>query len=313
MMEFSADKLKYMAAEVVSSYLHSNTPMSEAVASLASRMQLNPEQIKRLIEISNQVAYLKLLEKASDRTFEFPLANYEEVMALVAIPDESMKKEASQRPSPLQIASGSIDEDLVKSASEVDQDDELGFLKRASKQEKITLLNKQMYRAKGELEKVASEEQVLLRDLVSKGSDLREDDQFMDKLAMVLDGDEKTLTKIARLIYGEKRDYCSDELFYDSDVEEAREYVEMFKRAEEVLVERKELESQIKRAEEFLQKEAFAPMIGNAMKAITSVAKKTGDVAAKVAPKALDKAEALAFTSDQIAKPKRDVYKSIVG
>lgn len=313
-MDFNPNELKRMAAQVVARFLTNKTPMSEATADIAKDRSLNSEQIKRLIEISNQVAYLKLLEKATDRTFEFPLASFEEVMAILATPDETMSKEASHKRSPMDIVNS--EPELEKAASEVE--DEEGFLKRASTQEKVAMLNKEMYRAKGKLEKLAFEEQVVLRDLLTRAVELREDEQFMDKVAFVVEEEDTSiLTKISHLVYGEKRSYNTDELFYDSDVEDAREYVELFKQASEMVEERRSLEKDIARTEEYFQKKAFAA------KAV-EVAKKTYDSGKQLAGKATTKApevgskamkagESGTFLLDNMRKPKRDVWKSIRG
>lgn len=308
-MNFSAEKLKYMAADVVSQYLMHKTPLSQVVAEVASSSSLNPEQIKRLVEISNQVAYLKLLETATDRTFEFPLAEYEEVMAILARPDENMSKEASQKPSPMDIASGVLEENLEKVASE---DSERSFLDNISQQEKIAMLNKEMYRAKGELEKVACEEQVIFRDLTSRVHGFQDDPVFMEKVAMVADGDETLITKIARLVFGEDKEYSGDELFYESDVEDAREYVELFKQAEELITYRKELEDRINRAESYLKKEAFAP-VANVAKKVKDVFNKVSDKGADVGNKAINRIEQTTYLSDQMLKQERDVWKSLRG
>lgn len=312
-MNFSAEKLKYMAAEVVSQYLMHKTPLSQVVAEKASSSSLNTEQIKRLVEISNQVAYLKLLETATDRTFEFPLAKYEEVMAILARPDENMSKEASHKPSPMEIASGALEEDMEKVASE---EDEFSFLKRASQQEKIALLNKEMYRAKGTLEKIAHDEQVLLRDLVTRAVDFQEDPVFMEKVAMVADGDEKLITKIARLVFGENKEYTGDELFYESDIEGAREYVELFKQAEELVQYRKDLEDKVQRAQGYLEKEAFAP-VANAVQKAKEVIKTISDKGGKTAEKGIKRFEEATFVGDQMVRPKKkgggDVWKSVRG
>jgi hypothetical protein len=318
-MEFSAENLKYMAAEVVTNYLAHKVPLSEAVASIASSSKLNPEQIKRLIEISNQVAYLKLLETASDRTFEFPLAKYEEVLTFLATPDENMKKEASLKPSPMDIAVGKIDEEFEKVAQE-EGDDIFSFLKSASKNDRVSMLNKQVCRSKSELEKVACEEQVVARDLMYQAISFRKDEQFMDKIAMVLEDDEVTLTKISHLVFGKKVDHCNEELFYESDVEDAREYVALFKKAEELVSARKELEGQLERAEVVLRKEAFVAPVVNAVKTIIPTVKSMGGKAIETgkkvvdnAPKVMEKAETAFFTGDQIMSTKRDAWNSTQG
>lgn len=97
---FSAEQLQKLAVEVVSKYVNSGISLNDGIASVAKEQSLNLEQIKRLVESSNQLAYLKLLDSASDRTFEFPVADFETVKGLVTAPGEGVvmdiEKSASQ-------------------------------------------------------------------------------------------------------------------------------------------------------------------------------------------------------------------------
>lgn len=97
---FSAEQLQKLAVEVVSKYVNSGISLNDGIASVAKEQSLNLEQIKRLVESSNQLAYLKLLDSASDRTFEFPVADFETVKGLVTTPGEGVvmdiEKSASQ-------------------------------------------------------------------------------------------------------------------------------------------------------------------------------------------------------------------------
>lgn len=308
-MDLSADVLKKMAARVVSTFLVNKVPLSQAVADIAEESKLSSEQIKRLIEISNQVAYLKLLEKATDRTFEFPLADFSEVMAILATPEEIMSKEASFKKSPMDLVADGSSE-LEKSASEEDS-----LLSRMPQQEKVAMLNKELYRAKGRLNKISDEEQVLMHDLMSKAASHREDELFIEKVAFVVeeDDDSNLLTKISHLVFGEYRKSSGDELFYDSDVEGTREFVDLVKRAYEIVEEKKSLEDSIAKAHTFLHKQAFAPAVANVARAVASKASKVKDKLPKAVDRSVKGAEAGTFLVDNMNKPKRDVWKSIRG
>ena len=321
-MKFNGEALKKMAVEVVSDYLHNHVPLSESIAEKAKTHSFNPEQIKRLIEISNQVAYLKLLEKSSDRTFEFPLADYQEVMSTLAKPEESadeedMSKEASQKRNPWDIVTDRGTEELEKEASQQKPDpleqDPGDFLKKASRSEKVRQVNKEYLKANQELEKLASQEHYMLTSLLDRGRELKDEDQFMDKVAFVSDGDEEMIQKVARLLYGEEVDPSYDELFYEADLDNAREFVGLFKEAEELIRKKHKTKASVEKAAEFLQKEAFSPAAAaqTAKNAVTSSAKKTGQNLGKASKKSLQTAEYGTALLDHHSK--RNVWKSLRG
>lgn len=84
---FDAELLKNMAASAVSSFVARGVPLNDSITKLAMENDLNPQQTLRLVELSNQVAYLKLQETASDRTFTFPLADPNIVKAASLVPE----------------------------------------------------------------------------------------------------------------------------------------------------------------------------------------------------------------------------------
>ena len=84
---FDAELLKNMAASAVSQFVAQGVPLNDSITKLAMENDLNPQQTLRLVELSNQVAYLKLQENASDRTFTFPLADPNMVKAASLVPE----------------------------------------------------------------------------------------------------------------------------------------------------------------------------------------------------------------------------------
>ena len=72
---FDSNYLTTSAVEVVRQYMNGHRTLSEAIADLATRDNLNSEQTARVVEVVNQVAYLKLQQDAEDKTFEFKLAD----------------------------------------------------------------------------------------------------------------------------------------------------------------------------------------------------------------------------------------------
>lgn len=86
MTTVTPDTLRDISVKVVEGFLNDKVPLSIGLAKQASENQLNPDQIQRCVEASNTIAHLKLMESAADRTFEFPLCEYNHVLAEIAQP-----------------------------------------------------------------------------------------------------------------------------------------------------------------------------------------------------------------------------------
>ena len=86
--ELTNENLQNIAARCTAIFLTKQASLSEALAKEAMDLELNPDQIHRAIEATNTVAYLKQLEESPDRTFEFPVADYKEVIAKMVLPEE---------------------------------------------------------------------------------------------------------------------------------------------------------------------------------------------------------------------------------
>src|SRR4051812_18287701 len=89
-MDMTPEQIRDCAVHVVEEFINKKVPLSQGVASCAELQALNSEQIKRVIEATNSIAYLKLLNGAEDRTFEFPVAEYTEVMGHLALPKNKL-------------------------------------------------------------------------------------------------------------------------------------------------------------------------------------------------------------------------------
>lgn len=127
---FNSEMLGTLAAKAVSIYLTKQVPLTDAVISISREENLNIEQTKRLVEATNQVAYLKILETAKDRTFAFDLADLDAVIGAISTPDVSVVKEASFanqgfRPAPLQLLFGGEGHTKQASSNQPDADIDL--------------------------------------------------------------------------------------------------------------------------------------------------------------------------------------------
>lgn len=115
---FNSEQLATMAAKAVSTFLTKGASLTDAVVSVSQSNGLNLEQTKRLTEAANQVAYLKVLETAKDRSFNFPVAEYGDVVNKISKPEAGLDKAASHTEyatSPLACIFGVPE--MVKSAS----------------------------------------------------------------------------------------------------------------------------------------------------------------------------------------------------
>lgn len=87
MPHMSSDQLRDISVAVVEEFINNKIPLSQGLAKQAALHELNSEQIQRCVEASNTICHLAILGKAEDRTFEFPLCKFAEVMAHAAAPD----------------------------------------------------------------------------------------------------------------------------------------------------------------------------------------------------------------------------------
>ena len=87
MPNMSSDQLRDISVAVVEGFINNRIPLSQGLAKQAEIHDLNSDQVQRCVETTNVVSHLKLLGMAEDRTFEFPLCKYAEVMHYAAAPN----------------------------------------------------------------------------------------------------------------------------------------------------------------------------------------------------------------------------------
>jgi hypothetical protein len=119
-------------AECVVGNLSDGVPMEDSILEIAGNHSLNPEQIRRLVELSNTGAFLKLFgdTKGDDRMVDFDVADPRSVLKkfMAAAPEGKMKSIT------ISISQGP-DEDFftdVKDELRVDEDAHEGPRKEAS-------------------------------------------------------------------------------------------------------------------------------------------------------------------------------------
>ena len=68
MTQITSEQLRDISVTVVEQFLNNKIPLSLGLAKQAAAAQLNSDQIKRAVEATNTIAYLKVLSMSDDRT-----------------------------------------------------------------------------------------------------------------------------------------------------------------------------------------------------------------------------------------------------
>jgi len=105
MTYFDVHYLQESAINIVQAFLGGDNTLDQLIANKAEADELNAEQIKRLVEAVNTIAFLKKLQIEKDRTAEFSVASFDGVMAAL-VPTTTPKsagvvKEAALSPQEL--------------------------------------------------------------------------------------------------------------------------------------------------------------------------------------------------------------------
>jgi hypothetical protein len=82
MRELREEQFKKMAKAVVASYLTESTPLEQGVIKTSLEQELNPDQIKNLVQLANMMAHLKLYDNKQDgdKVIEFEPADPSSVL-----------------------------------------------------------------------------------------------------------------------------------------------------------------------------------------------------------------------------------------
>lgn len=244
----TSDQIRDISVKTVEMFLNSKVPLSEGLAKQASDMELNSDQIQRAVEATNSIAYLKILSLASDRTVEFPLCKYAEVMAHVATPD--LTKAASYvaqnvgKTTPASV-------EMVKAASVAnsvelsDAEKHVMFVKLAAANDKA-------------LEALRDREITIAPELQKIASVVKADPEGLEKLATVANGEEfKAITKI---VYGEYKPHSDTGLFKSAELKQVERLAFLVKEASAIKEEIADKEQLAQRCE--MVKQAFLGAIG---------------------------------------------------
>ncbi len=240
MFDMTSENIQAIAVTCVTKFMTKQASLNEAIAHEAAELELNPEQIKRVIEASNTIAYLRQLKDSEDRTFEFPVAEYPGVMKSMVIPADSQN---------------STTQVIIKKASAVGKS-EADITDRMSSQEKSAILSKEYFKTSEWLAKSAELKADIFNRLMDSVDDLKRDELALEKLAEVVP--EDYFHKVAHMcglkISGDGLTKLSC-VFRTNELDVARRPYLLLKEAEQLQVDIDRAEAFVKRASDILTKQ----------------------------------------------------------
>jgi hypothetical protein len=233
---FNTDSIKNYAVQAVTDFVSNGTSLSQGIAKIASAEELNPEQIKRVVEASNTIAHLKLLSSSSDRIFEFPVAKYEDVLGHMSTPSTPFTDPSKDVSEHSDAFGGSSHNENTKYAS--------------TRPELETYTAKAIIATKAYIEKLAYDKQEKMLEIEDSIKRLQKQDHPMEKFAEVCGEAE------FGMVFGmEKSANLNTKLvFEDKELGEARKLVGLIKEARELIKIAEEARGFVERGSETLGK-----------------------------------------------------------
>ncbi len=147
-----------LAQEAATGFLTNGDLLNDGVVKIASRENLNPEEIRRLIEKTNLVTTLQMLKVSTDKQVEFALADYDQVIAKTHPANQGLTVEQMDK------AAADISDHFPDMY--VDESDRVSFTKAEKKANTEQNLSREIFRARQKLDylkqqKVAAELKVV--------------------------------------------------------------------------------------------------------------------------------------------------------
>ena len=304
-MDMSVDFLKNVGAGVVAAFRTGGVPLTDGIVKVASENQLNAEQTARLVETVNQLAYLSGPHNSMDKTAEFALANYEDVITAIITPP-SIEKAASHRPSPLSL----LAEPMVKEAS--------AEAWAPAPEEARIHMEREFYAGRDNLKRMDLEETNIVEGLLKAAAVVGKDPDALSKIAALTGGDSGKYGELCNLVFGHVKEASATAPHRPEDLLNVKALVEQLGFAKQASENRKTLEERlVKIAEEIcpagMDKEAF---IGSVVRAAGAVLRGAKPGAAKVG-NGLKLGGTVAMAGPEVAQisrssaPKNDVWSSL--
>ena len=230
-MQFDQDTIKDLSVYAVQQFVSNGVPLDDSIAEKARSLKLNEDQVRRVVESTNVIAFLKLREGAEDKTFEFQVASFPGVMDAL-------------------LRTG-VDRGYVDLHEEDDVIEKVAFdlSINVPDDQAHQVLSKSLYHLRGELEKVAQDQYNCVSDLERLVPVLVKQANWQERLRFVT-GDEdfsRIMSAFSKSGF-EKTAALTDHVFVGKELEISREVVGLIKQAGELTSRRKELEGLEKKA-----------------------------------------------------------------
>lgn len=258
MAQITVHELQEIAVQCTSDFFNKDIPLNTSLAKQASYRGLNSDQLQRAVEATNTLTYLKSIDVAKDRTSEFPVADYKEIVKIASIPESML--------SPTQGEIEAVQIPVEKQASVAG--DELAFtFPELTEGEKFLHLTKYAQINKRALERAEDDLEVTGLHLVKLAGEIKRNPQGLEHLSAT-SLEDASFEKVATLIFGKETkrlDFVSG-MFKSAQISTAQSFVDMYKQAETLY---KEIDYRIdasKKIDEELEKLAF---LGAAVKAVS--------------------------------------------
>lgn len=303
-MDMSVDFLKNVGAGVVARFRNGGVSLNDGIIKVAEANEMNADQVARLVETVNQLAYLSGPHGSMDKTAEFDLANTEQIMTYFLTP--TLEKAASQkRLSPLAL----LAEPMEKVAAYEANIDPI----EARKQ-----LTRHFYAGRDQLRSMDVEEMNITEGLLKSAAMVSKDPDALMKIAALTGGDSKRYNELCSLVFGHVKEAAGPVIRSEDALFNVKALQDCLGLAKEASVKRQNLEEKLmKIAEvikpEYMTKEAF---IGNLVRAAGTILR-GASAGASTAGKAIKLGGTVAIAGPEIGQiasksaPTKDVWSSL--
>lgn len=236
-MQFDQDTIKELSVYAVQQFVSNKVPLDVSIAEKAKSLKLNEDQVKRVVESTNVIAFLKLRDGAEDKTFEFQVASFPGVMDAILGNFQDRAYVDVTGPE-----NQGIDKVAFEVASEIPED------------QRHQTLFKAAAHIRADLEKVAQEHYNCVSALERSIPVLVKQAHWQERLEVAAKEDfERIMSAFGKSGF-EKSASMKDMVFVGRELEVANSVVGLIKQAAELQTKRSELESMEKKAASILGK-----------------------------------------------------------
>lgn len=253
-MYLTNDGLKKMAALSVAALHTDKVSLNDSITKIAMDSGMNSDQIKRMVETTNQLAYLSELEGKADRTFEFKVANYDDILDGMV---PGMDKAASAaRINPMDLVTGSF-QSLEKVAQEKE-----ATIEKWGRNQKLQALKKVAAHERNRLDEMESAEHDNLVKFAQHRALVSRDPEALVKMAKFSNG-----KAMAKLVFGHEKIATEvRQVWADSDMEHIKALSDRIDMCKQAQLQKVALKSRVEEAEKLI-KQAFVSAALNTAKA----------------------------------------------